>query len=47
MDPEQAIAQIVSVVKKLFPLVSDKTRMDFVYALTGDADSDRSDLVHL
>jgi hypothetical protein len=48
MDPEKAMEEIAEVVKDLFAHVSEKVRMDFVYALTGDADDESvPGLVHL
>lgn len=41
MDPEQAIAEIAAPVKDIFPLVSEKLRVEFIYALIGDPDSYR------
>ena len=40
MDPEQAMAEMAAIVKDLFSCVSEKARMDFICALTGDADSE-------
>ncbi|MFZ0613428.1 MAG: hypothetical protein WAM73_14415 [Desulfobacterales bacterium] len=37
LEPDDAIAKITSLVKKLFPYVSEKTRLDFLYAFTGEA----------
>ena len=37
LEPDEAMAQITSLVKKLFPYVSEKTRLDFLYAFTGEA----------
>ena len=31
------MAKITLVVKKLFPYVTEKTRLDFLYAFTGEA----------
>jgi len=48
MDPEQAMARITAEVKKLFPLVSEKARLNFLYAFTGEADDETvPGLVHL
>ena len=48
MEPEQAMAEIAAMVKEIFPLVSEKLRVEFIYALTGDSDSDSvSGLVNL
>jgi hypothetical protein len=37
LEPDEAMAKITLVVKKLFPYVSEKTRLDFLYAFTGEA----------
>jgi hypothetical protein len=37
LDPDEAMAKLTLVVKKLFPYVSEKTRLDFLYAFTGEA----------
>ncbi len=48
MDPERAMEEITAVVRDLFAHVSEKARMDFITALTGDADEDSvPGLVHL
>ena len=48
MDPEEAMSEIAEVVEALFPHVSEKVRMGFIYALTGDADGESvPGLVHL
>lgn len=48
MDPEQAMREIAEVVKGLFAHVSEKARLDFICALTGDADKESvPGLVHL
>jgi hypothetical protein len=48
MDPEQAITEIATIVKELFSHVSEKVRMNFINAFTGDTDSESlSGLVHL
>ena len=48
MEPDEAMAAVTGVVKKLFPYISEKARMDFLYAFTGDADEDSvPGLVHL
>ena len=39
MDPEEAMVEIAAIVEDLFSCVSERARMDFIYALTGDADS--------
>ena len=48
MDPEKAMREIAEAVKGLFAHVSEKVRMDFIYALTGDVDGESvPGLVHL
>jgi len=48
MDPEQAMCEIAEVVKDLFVHVSEKVRLNFICALTGDADKESvPGLVHL
>ena len=48
MAPDEAMAAITVIVKNLFPYVSEKSRMDFIFALTRDADRNSvPDLVHL
>lgn len=48
MDPERAMREIAQVVKGLFVHVSEKVRLDFICALTGDADKESvPGLVHL
>jgi hypothetical protein len=37
LDPDEAMAKLTLVVKKLFPYVTEKTRLDFLYAFTGEA----------
>jgi hypothetical protein len=37
LEPDEAMEKITLVVKKLFPYVSEKTRLDFLYAFTGEA----------
>jgi len=48
MDPEQAMTRITAEVKKLFPHLSEKARLNFLYAFTGQADEETvPGLVHL
>jgi hypothetical protein len=48
LDPEVAMVEITAVVKDLFPHISEKLRMDFIYALIGDSDNNSlPGLVHL
>jgi hypothetical protein len=37
LEPDEAMAKLTTVVKKLFPYVTEKTRLDFLYAFTGEA----------
>jgi hypothetical protein len=37
LEPDEAMATLTTAVKKLFPYVSEKTRLDFLYAFTGEA----------
>jgi hypothetical protein len=47
MDPEEAASEITSIMKKLFPLVSEETRLKFVAGLAGDPGGDRvTSMVH-
>ncbi len=47
MEPEQAIVEISAVLKKLFPLLNEETRADFMFRLVGDSADDKvSSLVH-
>lgn len=48
LAPEEALKQMTSIIKELFPLIEEKARLDFVMNLIGDADTDKvSSLVHL
>ncbi len=48
MSPERAIKEIAGAVKKLFPLLEERARLDFVMDLVGDSGQDKvSSLVHL
>ncbi len=48
MDPEEALAAIAGAVKKLFSLLSDEARLNFVVSLVGDSGDDKmASMVHL
>ena len=48
LAPEEALKEMSSIIKKLFPLIEEQARLDFVMNLIGDADTDKiSSLVHL
>jgi hypothetical protein len=48
MEPEKALAEMGAALKKLFPLVTDADRMNFVINLVGSAGDDQvSSMVHL
>ena len=48
LEPEEALKEMAAIIKKLFPLLEEQTRLDFVVNLMGDAGSDKvSSLVHL
>lgn len=40
MDPEDAMAQITPALKAIFPYVSEKARLEFIYAFTETGDDD-------
>lgn len=47
MEPEQAIVEISAALKKVFPLLSEEDRADFMFRLVGDSADDKvSSLVH-
>jgi hypothetical protein len=37
LEPDEAMAKLTTAVKKLFPYVTEKSRLDFLYAFTGEA----------
>ena len=37
LEPDEAMAKLTLVVKKLFPYVTERSRLDFLYAFTGEA----------
>jgi hypothetical protein len=48
MEPQEAASALASVVKDLFPLLNEDTRIKFVMDLIGDSGDDKvSSLVHL
>lgn len=48
LEPQEALKEMAAVTKKLFSLLEEKARLDFVVDLIGDAGSDKiSSLVHL
>ncbi|HMK66627.1 MAG TPA: hypothetical protein VK564_12590 [Thermodesulfobacteriota bacterium] len=48
MPPEKAIKEIGLMVNKLFPLLEEKARLDFIMTLIGDTQQDKvASLVHL
>ena len=48
LEPKEALNQMAAIIKKLFPLLEEQARLDFVVSLIGDAGSDKvSSLVHL
>jgi hypothetical protein len=48
LEPEEALKEIAYLVRKLFPLLDEKARLDFIVNLVGDVGSDKvSSLVHL
>lgn len=47
MDPEEAASEITSIMKKLFPLLSEEIRLKFVAGLAGDPGGDKvTSMVH-
>lgn len=48
MDPEEALKEMALTVRKLFPLLDQEARLDFVVSLIGEAGSDKvASLVNL
>ena len=48
LEPQEALKEMAAIIKKLFPLLEEQSRLDFVVNLIGDAGSDKiSSLVHL
>jgi CO dehydrogenase/acetyl-CoA synthase gamma subunit (corrinoid Fe-S protein) len=48
MKPDEVMETVTTVVKRVFPYISEKARLDFLAAFTGEADPDSlPGLVHL
>ena len=48
LEPKAALGEMAAIIKKLFPLLEEQARLDFVVNLMGDAGSDKiSSMVHL
>jgi len=48
LEPREALSEMAAIIKKLFPLLEEQARLDFVVNLIGDAGSEKiSSLVHL
>jgi hypothetical protein len=48
MDPKKAIAEMARALRKLFPLLDEEERTDFVIDLIGESGGDKlSSMVHL
>ena len=48
LEPKEALKEMAGIIKKLFSLLDEQARLDFVVDLIGDAGSDKvSSLVHL
>lgn len=48
MEPQEAASALALVIKNLFPLLDEDTRINFVMDLIGDSGDDKvSSLVHL
>ncbi len=48
MDPEEALAELAAAVNRLYPLLGEKARSDFLVRLLGAAGGDKvSSMVHL
>jgi hypothetical protein len=48
MEPEEAAAELAVVVKKLFPLLGEEARLNFVMNLVGESGEDKlASMVHL
>lgn len=47
MEPDEAMSAITAAVKRIFPYISEKSRLAFLYAFTGEAHPDSgTGLVH-
>lgn len=48
MEPEKAAAELARMIKKLFPLLGEEARLDFVMNLVGESGEDKlASMVHL
>jgi len=48
IEPEQALKEAARLVRRLFPLLDEKARLDFIVTLLGDVGTDKvSSMVHL
>jgi hypothetical protein len=48
MEPEKAAAELARVIKKLFPLLEEEARLNFVMNLMGESGEDKlASMVHL
>lgn len=48
MDPYEAASEISTIMKNLFPLLSEEARLKFVASLAGDSKGDKvTSMVHL
>ncbi len=48
MEPEEAAAELALVVKRLFPLLGEEARLNFVMNLVGESGEDKlASMVHL
>ena len=48
MDPKEALKEIGGILRDLFGELDDETKMDFLYALFGESETDKvSSMVHL
>lgn len=48
MDPKTALTEMAAALKRLFPLLDEETRSNFVMNLIGESGSDKvSSMVHL
>jgi hypothetical protein len=48
LEPKEALKEMAAIINKLFPLLEEQARLDFVVNLIGDAGADKiSSMVHL
>jgi len=48
MEPEKAAAELARMIRKLFPLLGEEARLDFVMNLVGESGEDKlASMVHL